>query len=184
MRIGLIILFLVVLMFSGCADSAQRGSFAVTNSEWYALAGSTGSVAILQGTPLGPDGQPNGPVRPLVYWFMICPGLDAKGSSHESDDSGYKSVRKQTWLAAPNDVSLKFEWNRRTDIVDVGGKQFDRSRGNIFVELRQPNEEEILWQIEGLKSDDELSKVIEHVRRKLADNKLVQEAVSKPISTH
>ena len=175
MRSSCCLLVGLTIVCIGC-DGRQKGKFAVSGSESHSLDSQTGSLTVLRGHALTADYQPRGTDKPLIYWLIICPGLQANGSGSESSEGSYRSVHKETWFATPNDVTIELAWDRRDDAVAIHGERYNRSDGNVFVVVRESDGTVSSWQIENVDDDAKLSEVMRHIRERLPDNKVVAKA--------
>jgi hypothetical protein len=174
MRAFIIIHFVIALAWVGCADGTQKGAFAVSSSESQAIGKNGSTLITLRGTALANNYQPTGPTTPLIYWLIVSSGLQVNGSSSESSNDAYHSVRKESWTVGQNEITFELNWDRRSDRVEVDGMKYDRARGNVFVVVCKDKDNKTSFQIESVQGEPDLPSLIEHIRRKLPDNEAIQ----------
>ena len=127
----------LLLMTAGCDSGIQKGRFAVERERSLSLASHTGCLCIISGHSLSQDDQIGGPLQDLIYLVIVCPGVYSQGSDSSSQHKDYHSTFTYTWKDKLGQVPVSICWNRRTDTITIGGQEFKRGNGNVFV-VRHP----------------------------------------------
>ena len=128
-----VVLALSAAVSCGCDDGSQRGRFAVSSHSSRAVAGTTGAFTVLSGDPLPLAPGAAGGSTTLMYVLVLAPGVSATGSGAGADNERDVTRCTWEWSTARGKIKAELTWDRRTDVVTVGGAKFDRGTGNAFV---------------------------------------------------
>jgi hypothetical protein len=130
-KCNLILLVLIVGAF-GC--DVQSGRFVTTGENSTALASSVGRIAIVTGyeaelaRTTGTINEQN-----LLYIVIATPANQTHASGSSSDYARYVTTLNYSWDTELGTFAVSIPWDRQKDTVKIGGKKFDRSKGNVFL---------------------------------------------------
>jgi hypothetical protein len=121
---------LLAIGLTGCHDGRQHGQFSSMGSSMTPLEPTPGVLGIVSGYALAADGRHAGDKQTLLYLLVVCPGIDPRDNGISENDGPYTTTLKYSW---GTEISVSIPWDRRADTVSIGGRAFDRSKGNVLV---------------------------------------------------
>ena len=160
------VIFLLALAISGC--DVQRGRFVTTGSRSTALA-QVGLIDIVEGYSNDKDALS----QDLIYVLVVCPDVKVHGSGSGTDMGKYSTAFNYSWDAESGKISIQVQWNRDSDIVSIGDKNFARDSGNVFVVQREASGEIVGRQLPSLGTHTSFPEVLRHVQQHLTNDQFI-----------
>lgn len=122
-------------------SSAQRGKYVVSGSSGVPQPKGTGQIMTVVGKVRMPSYKESMPQQVLLVLDIRTDFSAMKmtgGGGDDSDDTYVSTIRtfwSGTWkeTGAPFEMELIVQWDRETDIVEIGKSSFDRSKSHKFV---------------------------------------------------
>ena len=159
-------------MLCGCSG-IQKGKFAVSVHGDYPLENEGGSLIKLKGNELDSRYQPVGPEKFLMAVLIICPGTDGRATGGTSADDEFVSWHEFGQGSVGKRVSVRFDWDRRKDVVEIEGSKFDFSSGRVLVVVKEPGGKATIWQFREPNSAPTNADLLAHIKSQLPDNRVV-----------
>jgi len=150
----------------GC--DAQRGHFSTTGDRSTSLS-QVGLVDIVEGHSNDKDA----PSQDLMYVLVVCPGVEAHGSSSGIKMEQYLTILNYSWNTGSSGISVQVQWNRDSDIVSIGDKSFARDKGNVFVVRREAGGKIAGQQLSSLGMHAAFPEVLRHAQQELTNDQLI-----------
>jgi hypothetical protein len=130
-RVSLLIVSLVLIGCFGCG--MQQGRYTVTGNTYRAFAERVGGIDIVDGVANTPLDTTDAGSPDLLYITIAGPRLHLHGTSINRTDGRIISVFDFSWNSELGSLGSSMQWNRETDIVSIGKREFDRQKGNSFL---------------------------------------------------
>ena len=158
---SLIPILLTAAVLVGC-DEEQRGKWIVMENESGVSGDGQFQYELFYGKKHGEEDASD----LLLAVFFLTVEEGNYGAS-EVENGLYVSKVRRTWDLAEGALSAEIAWNREDDTVVVGSKEYDRSKGNVFLLIPKlpVTESEQLEKIRGKLDPDA---VTEELRKLLA----------------
>jgi hypothetical protein len=128
---------------------------------------------VVKGCSLGPQHKSVGLTENLVYLVVACPGLVSSGTAESSKGDTVVNVFTYTRKTPSGSVPISLKWDRRDDIVTMGGQRFGRETGNVFTVRREMNGQIISRQVSSLGPNADFPSLLRHVREQLPNDKII-----------
>ena len=153
-------------------DGSQKGRFSGSGGATL-CSGYHAQISVVRGEALSPDGHVTAetPTQNLLYILTGFPQANLSSSSGE--DAQFISTRSCTWTTSTNSNTASLSWDRRTDVVSSGERDFRRSRGDVFVFTQDASGRIVCQQLPTLGPTADCSAAVRHVRRHLSDDRFV-----------
>jgi hypothetical protein len=126
------------------------------------------------------DGFGNDPLNPtetvsqeLLYSIITEPRLDLPGPSSQSSDGTITSTLDFIWTS---ELGCSILWNRKTDIVSIGNRDFDRQKGNTFLIAIASGGGNETRQLKGLITHCSFQQPLERAREQLPNDSRIHSA--------
>ena len=125
-------------------------------------------ISVVKGYKLSREGHIEGEQQNLLY--MVTGYPDANSSRSKSSDQQFISTRSWSWQTRGQTVSMSLSWDRRTDVVTAAGREFRRTKGNVFVFSVSPVGEVACRQLPPLGPSASGAEALHHVQRHCSDD--------------
>ncbi len=169
----IVLLFCLILLgVAGC--DAQRGKFVTTSGNSNEFSFPVGSIDIISGyekKPTKDGGDLN--EQNLLYVVILTPATNAHSSTSQNDYGKYVTTLTHSWNTEKGSFAVSIPWNRETDVVTIGKKEFVREQGNVFVVRLDTDGKISTRQLSSLRAHVHFQKVLEYVQQQLLDDKLI-----------
>ncbi len=154
-------------------DGSQRGRFGASGSA-ILCSGYHTMIAVVRGEALSPEGHVTAetPTQNLLYILSGFPQASFS-SSGDGGDAQFISTQSYTWSTPTNSITVSLSWDTRTDVVSSGGRDFRRSKGDVFVFTQDASGRIVCRQLPTLGPTADCPAAVRHVRRYLAEDKFV-----------
>jgi len=124
----------VLLAFCVAGCGAQGGRFVTTGCQSNAITPNSGCIDIIAGYETKQTNAEAGySEQNLLYVIFITAAFQDHGSSSSDDYGKYVTTLVRAWTTDTGTLSASVLWNRQTDVITVGGREFDRTKGNVFI---------------------------------------------------
>jgi hypothetical protein len=167
------LLFVVVLTIMGC--NAQRGRFSVTSQTYHDFSSNNGGIDVVQGFGSKPINTTDTGDENLLYLVIIGPNVQVHGSGSSADNEEYLTTLDYSWTTEKGELAVSTRWNRQTDIVSIGKKEFDREKSNLFIVRCETGRDMACQQLANLGPHVAFQGVLESIRKQLPNDKLITE---------
>jgi hypothetical protein len=178
------LLFALILALFVPACDMGGGSFCATGTESVGSTTYVGCLSTVKGRAVQ-NGHAIGERQSLLYLMIICPDVTAAANQGSGGGvEGNPMIKPKIyyeWQTTNGPVRVSFEWDTRKDRILVGGQEFMRPNGNVFVIERQPNGKLFAQQCGTLGSNASLGDVAYEIRRKLPGDHFVSSAKFRSI---
>ena len=156
----------------GPDDGAQKGRFSGSGGATL-CSGYHAQVSVVRGEALSPEGYVTAetPTQNLLYILTGFP--QASLSSSDGANADFISTRSCTWSTATNSITASLSWDRRTDVVSSGGRDYRRSKGDVFVFIQDASGRIVCRQLPTLGPTADCPAVVRHIRHYLAEDRFV-----------
>jgi hypothetical protein len=128
-------------------------------------------ISVIKGHRLSHEGLVEGDQQNLLYMVTGYPDAeDAKSSDLKNSDQQFISTRSWSWQTRGETVTMSLSWDRRTDVVTAAGREFRRTKGNVFVFSVTPNGQVVCRQLPSLSPSASGAEAWRHVQRHCSDD--------------
>jgi hypothetical protein len=159
-------------------DGSQKGRFSGSGGATL-CSGYHAQISVVRGEALSPEGHVTAdtPTQNLLYILTGFP--NASLSSSGGEDAHFISTRSCTWSTPTNSITASLSWDRRTDVVSSGGRDYRRSKGDVFVFTQDASGRIVCRQLPTLGPTADCSAAVRHIRRYLAEDRFVASLLSE-----
>jgi len=162
----------LVLGVFGCG--VQGGRFVTTGSRSNALSSKAGCIDIVAGHEIKQTEETGiANEQNLLYVLIITAGLQEYGSSSSNDYGKYVTTLNHTWNTDKGVFSISIPWNRQTDTVTIGNREFIRANGNAFLVRIDANAQITAQQMRSLGSHVSFQKALEDICQQVPNDESI-----------
>jgi len=165
------LLFILLLGVVGC--DVQRGRFSTMGNSYCTFLSNIGGIDIVDGFGAKPANTTNTDEQNLLYILIVGPSVEVHGSSSHSSNDKYFTTLDYSWNTEKSPFAVSIRWNRQTDVVAMGKREFIRAKGNVFVVRLDAGGEIASQQLANLGSHESFSEVLKHIQQQLPNDQLI-----------
>ena len=154
------------------ADTGQQQGRLGASGQIPLCNGFSAELSVITGGKLSPDGYDVETHQNMIYFLTGFPG--ASFAAEEYEDAEYTCTSTNIWKTPTNLWTTSLTWDRRTDVVSSGGRDFPRSNGNVFVFTRDASGQAVCRQLPTLGPAAGCQETISHIRRYLPEDRFVE----------
>jgi len=167
---AVVVSLVLLLMAAGCDISGAK--FIAPSSRSVELGSHNGFLWTIPGSPLLKDGTV-GIQQNLLYVLVVCPDLAASGKGTETRYGGRVNTYVSRWDTSGGPVSVRVNWDRRTDSVKIGNKTFARGTGNVFVVKRDRTGALAPLQLPSIDADLGSDEALRFIQRQISNDTVI-----------